>query len=42
MPRISAFSRNVNSINLKLFPHMVEYKSLKEHSTSILERDKAL
>ena len=27
---ISAFSRSVNSINLKVFPHMVEYKSLRE------------
>ena len=26
----------------KFFPHLVEYKSLKENSASILERDKAL
>ena len=30
--------RNVKTINLKIFPHMMEYTSL----TSILERDKAL
>ena len=38
MPRINAFSRIVNSINSKIFPRMVEHKSLKENSTSTLER----
>ena len=39
MPRINAFSRNVNSINLKIFPTRGGIKSLRENSTSILERE---
>ena len=42
MPRINAFSRNENSINLKIFPHMVEYNSLRENSASILEREREI
>ena len=41
MPQINAFSRNMNPINLKIFPHLVEYKHLSENSTTILERDRA-
>ena len=38
--RINAFTRNVSSINLEnFFPHMVENKSLRENSTSILEKE---
>ena len=41
MHRFNTFSRNVNTINWKLFPtHSGKYKS--ENSTSILERDKTL
>ena len=39
MPQINTFSRDVNSINLKNFSTKVEYKSLRENSTSILERE---
>ena len=42
MPQINTFSMNVDSKNLKFFPHMVKYKSLRENSTSILERNKSL
>ena len=43
MPRFNAFSRNVNTINLKIFPtHGAIYTSLRENSESILERAKAL
>ena len=42
VPWINAFSRNFSSINLNVFPHMMEYKSLRENSTSILKRDKAI
>ena len=42
MSRFSAFSMNVNTIDLKLFPTMVEYTSLRENSSSILERDEVL
>ena len=38
-PQINAFSRDVNSIILKFFPHMGEYKSLRENLTSILETE---
>ena len=42
MPRFNTFSRNVNTINLKIFPtYGGIYKSFRENSTSILERDKA-
>ena len=37
MPRINAFSRNMNPINLKIFPHLVEYKHLSENSPTIPE-----
>ena len=37
MPQINVFSRDVNSIILKFFPHMEEYKSLRENLTSFLE-----
>ena len=42
VPWINAFSRNFSSINLNVFPHVMEYKSLRENSTSILKRDKAI
>ena len=43
MPRFNAFSRTVNTINLKNFStHGGIYTSWRENSTSILERDKAL
>ena len=41
MPIFNAFSKNVNTINLKFFPYMAEYTSYRK-STTILERDKAL
>ena len=40
IPRINTFSRNVKSINWKIFPTHGGYKILRENSTSILERDK--
>ena len=40
IPWINAFSNNMNSINLKIFP--THGGSLRENSTSILEKDKAL
>ena len=39
MPRFNAFSRNVNTIIWKYFPHKVEYTILRENSTKILEKD---
>ena len=42
MPQINTLAMNVDSKNLKIFPHMVKYKSSRENSTSILERNKSL
>ena len=38
--RLNAFLRNVNSISLTVFAHMVECKHLRENSENILGRDK--
>ena len=42
MPRFDECSENASAINLKIFPQMIEYTSLRKNSKSILERDKAL
>ena len=40
MLRINAFSRNVTPLIWKFSLHMVEYKCLRENSTTILERER--
>ena len=40
MARINAFSGNVTPLVSKFSLHMVEYKCLRENSTTILERER--
>ena len=42
MPGFNAFSQNASTINLKLFCHTWLNVQVRENSTSILGRDKAL
>ena len=43
MSRVNTFSTSVNTINMKVFlTHGGIYASLRENSTSTMERDKAL